>query len=139
MANHLHACRDTSISATLAALPVLVEVVEGEVRFVPINVRECGSPRDTSKRLLHHSGWAGTYLFLTCMRSSSESPAVGDTAVLFCDDGSFGVLHMSGVAISGSASDEVPAPLQVDLRVGRKALHVGSPGWSIRFNRIESI
>ena len=125
MANHLHACRDTSISATLAALPVLVEVVEGEVRFVPIDVRECGSPRDTSKRLLHHGGWAGTYLFLTCMRSSSESP-LGDVAVLFCDDGTCGVLHMSGVSISGSVSDEAPAPLQVDLRVGRKALHVCS-------------
>ena len=138
MANHLHACRDTSISATLAALPVLVEVVKGEVRFVPIDVREYGSPRDTSKRLLHHGGWAGTYLF-TCMRSLSEPPSLGDVAVFFCDDGTCGVLHVSGVSISGSVSDEVPAPLQVDLRVGRKALHVGSSGWSIRFNRIESI
>ena len=126
MENHLHACHDISISATLAALPVLVDVVKGEVRFVPIDVRECGSPRDTSKRLLHHGGWAGTYLFLTCMRSSPESPALGDVAVLFCDDGTCGVLHVSGVSISGSVSDEVPAPLQVDLRVGRKALHVGS-------------
>ena len=111
MANYLHACRNTSISATLAALPVLVEVVEGEVRFVPIDVREYGSPRDTSKRLLRHGGWAGTYLFLACMRSSSESPSLGGVAVLFCGDGTCGVLHVSGVSISGSVSDEVPAPL----------------------------
>ena len=126
MVSHLHACLDTSISATLAALPVLVEVVKGEVRLVLVDVRRYGSPRDMSKLLLRHSGWAGTYLFLTCMRSSSESPALGDVAVLFCDDGTCGVLHVSGVSISGSVSDEVPAPLQVDLRVGRKALHVCS-------------
>ena len=103
MANHLHACGDTSISATLAALQVLVEVVEREMRSVPIDVRQCGSPRDMSKLSLHHSYWAGTYLFLlTCMRSSSESLALGDVAVLFCDDGTCGVLHVSSVSLSGS-------------------------------------
>ena len=60
------------------------------------------------------------------MRSLSESPSLGDVAVLFCDDVTCGVLHVSGVSISGSVSDEAPEPLQVDLRVERKALHVGS-------------